>query len=106
MGRKTPSQKIVKENIMVKRKENLPSPAVLESLEAHLAGALRPVAPPKNFVQRLSRRVHIPEGQVIVNRLREWKRLLLAFGSVMSGMLLVITLARALYYMVGRRRAA
>jgi hypothetical protein len=75
----------------------------IESLEAHLAGTLRPVAPPKDLVQRLRETVRLPEREVIVSRLRDWKRLFLVFGSVMSGMLIVITLVRALYYLVWRR---
>jgi len=78
----------------------------LEFLEAHLAGTLRPVSPPRDFAQRLSDRIRIPERQVIVSRLRDWNKLLLVFGSVMSGMLVIITVARALYYMVGRRDMA
>jgi hypothetical protein len=78
----------------------------LEALEAHLAGTLRPVTPPKDFVQRLRGRIRLPKGDVIVNRLRDWNRLFLVFGSVMSGMVIVITLARALYYMFGRRKIA
>ena len=74
-----------------------------ESLEAHLAGTLRPVTPSRDFVQRLRERVRLPERGVFVNRLRDWNRLFLVFGSVMSGMLLIITVARALYYLVGRR---
>jgi hypothetical protein len=78
----------------------------LESLEAHLAGTLRPVAPPKDFVQRMREHVSFPRGEMIVSRLRDWNRLFLVFGSVMSGMLIVITVARALYYLVGRRNMA
>ena len=78
----------------------------LESLEAHLAGSLRPVSPPKDFVQRLRSRVRLPNREVIVSRLRDWKRLFLVFGSVMSGMMVFITIARALYYFVGRRKIA
>lgn len=74
-----------------------------ESLEAHLAGTLRPVAPPKDFVQRMREHVYFPEPGEIVSRLRDWKRLLLVFSSVMSGMLIVITVARAFYYLIGRR---
>ncbi|MFZ5911582.1 MAG: hypothetical protein ACOYYU_16330 [Chloroflexota bacterium] len=91
---------------MRKSKKDSPAPETLETLEAHLAGTLRPVAPPRNFVHRLGRRIHIPERRAIVNRLQDWKRLFLVLGSVMSGMVLVITLARALYYMTGRRRMA
>jgi hypothetical protein len=75
----------------------------LESLEAHLAGTLRPVAPPKDMMRRLREHVHLPQRELIVSRLRDWNRLFLVFGSVMSGMLIVITVARALYYLVGRR---
>jgi hypothetical protein len=78
----------------------------IESLEAHLAGTLRPVAPPKDFVRRLRSSIHFPEREVLVSRLRDWNRLFLVFGSVMSGMLIIITVARALYYLVGRRNLA
>jgi len=92
---------------MNKRSDNHPpSQKTLEALEAHLAGALQPVVPPKNFPQRLKRRISIPERREIVNRLHDWKRLFLAFSSVMTGMLLAITIARALYFLVGRSRSA
>lgn len=90
---------------MSKRQDN-PDSENLEYLEAHLAGTLRPVSPPKDFVQGLRDRIRLPEREVIVSRLRDWKRLFLVFGSVMSGMLIVITIARALYYLVGRRDMA
>lgn len=90
---------------MSKHKEEL-SPENIESLEAHLAGTLRPVVPPKDFVQRLRERVRLPEREVIVSRLRDWNRLFLVLGSVMSGMMLLITVARALYYLFGRRNMA
>jgi len=90
---------------MSKRQDKL-SPEHIESLEAHLAGTLRPVAPPKDFVQHLRDRIRLPERDVIVSRLRDWKRLLLVFGSVMSSMVILITIARALYYMFGRRKMA
>lgn len=75
----------------------------IEFVEEHLAGILRPVAPPKDLVQRLRETIRIPERELIVSRLQDWKRLFLVFGSVMSGMLVIITLARALYYLVWRR---
>jgi hypothetical protein len=90
---------------MSKRQYNL-SPENITSLEAHLAGTLRPVSPPKDFVQHLRDRIRLPEREVIVSRLRDWNRLFLVFGSVMSGMLVIITVARALYYLVGRRNMA
>lgn len=90
---------------MSKRHDNFP-PEKLESLEAHLAGTLRPVSPPNDIVQRLRDRIRLPEREEIVSRLRDWRRLFLVFGSVMSGMVIIITIARALYYMFGRRKMA
>lgn len=88
------------------KRQDTPSPESLEHLETHLAGTLRPVSPPKDFVQSLRDRIRLPEREVIVSRLRDWNRLFLVFGSVMSGMLIVITITRALYYLVGRRNMA
>ena len=75
----------------------------LNALEAHLAGTLRPVTPPIDVVQRLRERVRFPQSEEIVSRLRDWQRMFVVFGGVMSGMLVIITVARALYYLVGRK---
>jgi hypothetical protein len=87
----------------MRKHRNKSSLESFETLEAHLAGTLRPVAPPKDLIHRLRETIHLPERAAIVSRLRDWNRLFLVFGSVMSGMLIVITVARALYYLVGRR---
>lgn len=76
---------------------------ILLNLEARLAGTLKPVQPSKDMVQRLRTRLRFPARQEIVSRLSDWKRMFLVFGGVMSGMLIVITLARAFFYLVGRR---
>jgi hypothetical protein len=75
----------------------------INALEAHLAGTLRPVTPPNEVVQRLRERIRFPQSEDIVLRLRDWERMFFVFGGVMSGMLVLITLARAFYYLVGRR---
>lgn len=75
----------------------------LIALEAHLAGTLRPVTPPLDVVQRLRERIRFPQPEEIVSRFRDWRRLFVVFSGVMSGMLVIITVARALYYLVGRR---
>jgi len=74
----------------------------LSALEAHLAGTLKPVTPPTEIVQRLRNRIHFPERQVIVLRLQDWQRMFLVFGGVMSGMLVMITIARAFFYLMRR----
>lgn len=75
----------------------------LYALEAHLAGTLTPVIPPIDVVQRLRERIHFHPSEEIVLRLRDWQQMFFVLGGVMSGMLVMITIARALYYLVGRR---
>ena len=75
----------------------------IQFLEAHLAGTLKPLAPSKEIVHRLNRRIQMPNREKIVSRLSDWNRLFLVFGGVISGMLLIITLARTFYYLTGRR---
>ena len=88
----------------MRTRKNELTPEQQASLEAHLSGILRPVAPPKDFAHRLRDRVRLPERGVIVSRLRDWNRLFLVFGGVMSGVLLVITIARGLFYLIARKR--
>jgi hypothetical protein len=88
-------------------KRNSPStPAEdLDVLEAHLAGTLKPISPSKEIIQRLRDRVRMPNRDEITMRLTDWRRLFFVFSGVMSGMLLLVTIARAFYYFVGRRNA-
>jgi hypothetical protein len=75
----------------------------LDALEAHLAGTLRPVRPSRDLVVRLRGRLRMPQRAEIIIRLRDWRSLFLAFGGVMSALLVLITVARALYHLFGRR---
>jgi hypothetical protein len=88
---------------MTKRKQTITPEEQLEILESHLAGTLKPVTPPKDIVQRLRARIHMPMRDEIVLRFSDWRRLFIVFGGVLSGMMLLVTIARALYYLVGRR---
>jgi hypothetical protein len=56
-----------------------------------------------DVVQRLRERIHFPPSKEIVLRLRDWQQMFFVLGGVMSGMLVLITIARALYYLVGKR---
>jgi hypothetical protein len=88
---------------MGRRKSRL-SNQQIDALEAHLAGTLRPVVPPVEVVQRLGERVRSWQPQEIVSRLRsDWQRMFVVLGGVMSGLLVMITVGRALYYLVGRK---
>jgi len=88
---------------MTKRKQTHTPEEDIQFLEAHLAGTLKPVAPPKKTIQRLNMRMRLPNREEIKYRLSDWRRLFLVFSGVISGMLLLITIARAFYYLAGRR---
>ena len=74
-----------------------------DAIEAHLAGTLKPVTPRKDFVRHLHGRIHLPQRGEITVRLRDWRTLLLVFGGVLSGAVVILTLARAFYHLFGRR---
>lgn len=78
-------------------------PSQIDAIEGRLAGTLKRVSPPNDFVQRLRGHIHFPERSVIVTRLYDWQRLGLVVGSVLSGAVVVLTLARAMYHLFGRR---
>ena len=88
---------------MSKRNITPPAEATLDELESHLAGTLKPVAPRTDFVQRLRGRVHLPPREEIAFRLNDWRNWLLAFSGVISGALIILTVARAMFHLFGRR---
>ncbi len=75
----------------------------IDEIEGRLAGTLKPVTPPRDFVQRLRGHIHVPERGEIVVRLQDWERLFLVFSGVLSGTLVILTVARAMYHLFGRR---
>jgi hypothetical protein len=76
---------------------------ILLDIEERLAGTLKPIRPSHDVVQRLRERIRMPDREEIQLRLGDWQRMFLVFGGVMSGMLVIITIARAFFYLVGRR---
>jgi hypothetical protein len=90
---------------MVRRKTTSTPDEQLYALEAHLAGTLKPVAPPRDIIQRLRERIRLPQREEIAFRLHDWQRLFVVFGGVISGMLLLVTVARVLFYLSGRRNS-
>lgn len=95
------SKSNIKSKKMNKSKSIL-SEEQIHALEASLAGTLQRVTPPSEVVHRLRERIHFPEPRMIALRLRDWQRMFLVFGGVMSGMLVLITIARAFFYLVRR----
>ena len=89
---------------MSKNQESRTSESQLAQLEASLAGTLRRITPRRDFVQRLRGTIRIPPRDEIAMRLRDWQRLILIFSGVVSGLLVMITVARALYHLFGRKQ--
>lgn len=87
---------------MTKRTKKV-SDVQLDTIEAYLAGILKPVTLSNDAIQRLRERIHLPYREEIASRLRDWNKMFLVFGGVMSGLLLAITIARAFFHLVGRR---
>ena len=87
---------------MAGRKTTIPDPQ-LDVIEAHLAGTLKRVPLSNDVIQRLREQIHFPSREKITVQLRDWQRMFFVFGGVMSAMLLLITIARAFFYLVGRR---
>jgi len=85
------------------RKNTSDSDDLLLDLEQRLAGTLQPIRPSRAVVVRLRERLHFPDRAVIQLRLPDWQRMFFVFGGVMSGMLVIITIARALFHLVGRK---
>jgi len=88
---------------MTRQKKTVSPEEELNDLEAQLAGTLKPLRPSKDIIQRLRTRIQFPNREEIARRLGDWRRLFFVFSGVMSGMLVLVTLARALYYFVGRK---
>ncbi len=75
----------------------------MNALEAHLAGTLKRVSPPGDLLQRLRDRIRLPAREEIVLRFKDWRRLFLIFGGVMSGLLLLITVARVFFHLARKQ---
>ena len=85
-----------------KEKTKLPDDVILD-LETRLAGTLKPIQPSSDIIQRLRERIRFPTPDEIQMRLKDWRRMFVVLGGVMSGLLLIITIARALFHLFGRR---
>jgi hypothetical protein len=77
--------------------------AELDDLERRLRGTLRPVVPPRDVLSRLQGRIHFPDASELAARLRDWQTLWLVLVGALSGALLIITVARAMFHLAGRR---
>ena len=88
---------------MARRNKEQLSDDVIFDLESRLSGTLKPIRPSSDIIQRLQDRISFPSPEEIQRRLTDWRRMFLVLGGVMSGLLVIITIARAFFYLVGRR---
>ena len=88
---------------MARRKKEQLSDDVILDLETRLSGTLKRIQPSSDIVQRLRERISFPSSEEIQVRLRDWRKMFLVFGGVMSGLLVMITIARALFHLFGRK---
>jgi len=88
---------------MARRKKEIIPEDVILGLESRLAGTLKPFQPSSDTVQRLRERIRFPSPEEIQDRLGDWRRMFLVLGGVISGLLVMITVARAFFHIFGRR---
>lgn len=76
-----------------------------ETIESRLAQAFQRVRPSTAFVNTVRERIQIRQPQVIVEKFsRKRQTMMLALGGVLSASLLILTLARIVYYLLGRSK--
>lgn len=75
----------------------------VEALESTLSQTYQPVKPDNGLVSTIRRRITLAPPSVVAERISNPNRLLMIVGGVVSGMILLLTLARVLYYLVGSR---
>jgi len=72
--------------------------------EAKLQAAMRPVHPPSAFVKTIRQRINLKAPVEVAERLSNQPSLLLILGGVLSASLLIITAARAIFYLTNRAK--
>jgi len=77
----------------------------LDPMEAELEALLHPVHPSKRFVQTMRRRIQFTPPVEVTPRLSSPPALIIIMGGVLSASLLIITAARAIFYLTHRIKA-
>ncbi len=78
------------------------NPDKTNQIETYLDTAMRTVRPPEDVMQRLRKRIGTLEPHIIAKRLSNWEFFLIIIGCVMSVAMVIVTIARALFYFFGR----
>lgn len=72
--------------------------------EQQLQAALRPVQPSMKYVQTIRKRIHFKSPVIVSQRFKQPPSMLVILGGVLSVSLLIITFARALFYVSNRSK--
>ncbi len=72
--------------------------------EARLESVLHPVHPSSKYVQTLRQRINFKAPVEVAQRLASPPSMLMILGGVLSVSLLLITVARAIFYLVNRSK--
>lgn len=75
----------------------------LEDLESRLQRALQPIALSAEHLQRVRRRIRYPSQVRTAQRMFEWEFWFIIIGGVLTTFMLILTLARALFYLSGKK---
>ncbi len=75
----------------------------LEDLESRLQRALQPIALSAEHLQRVRRRIRYPSQVRAAQRMFEWEFWFIIVGGVLTTFMLILTLARALFYLFGKK---
>ncbi|MBT3190780.1 MAG: hypothetical protein HN736_17910 [Anaerolineae bacterium] len=73
-------------------------------LENSLSKTLKSMQPPSDVMQRLQKRISKLEPTHIAKRISNWELSIITIGSVMSAAMVIVTIARALFYFFGRHK--
>jgi hypothetical protein len=76
-----------------------------DPVEAQLQSILRPIHPSRKFVQTVRKRIQFTPSVRLAAKPLETRHFLLVLGGVLSASLLIITVVRAIFYLVNRSRA-
>ncbi len=76
----------------------------VSELEKTLSSALKPLSPPIDVMQRLKKQIGSLEPHRFAKRISTWELSIITIGSVMSAAMVILTIARALFYFFGRKK--
>ncbi len=74
------------------------------NLENQLRTALQGLQPSRDFIQTVEKRFRPPKRKIEIQRAGGAQRFTLAAGSVLAAFLIILTLTRVLYYLLGFSR--